>query len=71
MYDKYEYGHPNVVLSVDGVMGLYLHMTQVQPKVTYVVILLCVMMIDICIMTMIRDYAYGDCSILCALMNYM
>ena len=36
MYDKYEYGDPKVVLSVDRVMGLYLLMEQVQPRVTYV-----------------------------------
>ena len=36
MYDKYEYGDPKVVLSVDRVMGLYLHIEQVQPRVTYV-----------------------------------
>ena len=55
-YCKYEYGDPMVVLSVDGVMGLYLHMIQVKPRVTYVVILLCLMMIDIYIM-LIGDYA--------------
>ena len=50
MYDKYEYVEPKLVLSVDGVMELYLHMIQVKPRVTYVVILLCIMMIDIYIM---------------------
>ena len=36
MYDKYEHGDPKVVFSVDRVMGLYLHIAQVQPMVTYV-----------------------------------
>ena len=56
MYCKYEYGDPMVVLSVDGVMELYLHMIQVKPRVTYVVILLCLMMIDIYI-RLIGDYS--------------
>ena len=53
---KYEYSDPKVVLSVDGVMELYLHMIQVKPRVTYVVILLCLMMIDIYI-RLIGDYS--------------
>jgi len=40
MYDKYEHGDPKVVLSVDRVMGLCLHMEQVQPRVTNVITLL-------------------------------
>ena len=56
IYGKYEYGDPKVVLSVDGVLGLYIHMVQVKPRVTYVVIFLCLMMIDIYIM-LIGDYA--------------
>ena len=53
MYDKYEHVDPKVVFSVDQVMGLYLHMVKMQPRVTYVIILLYLMMIDICIMTII------------------
>lgn len=83
MYDKYEHGNPKVVLSVGKVMGLYLHMVQGQPRVTYAVILwyndldiwLCMSIISCnewyCIMTMFRDYSYGDVVIFCALMNYM
>ena len=68
---KYEYSDPKVVLSVDGVMELYLHMAQLQPSVTYLIILLCLKIIDIFIMTMIGYYSYGDVAILCSLMIYM
>ena len=40
MYDKYEHGDLKVVLSVDMVIGRYLHMPIVQLRVTCVVILL-------------------------------
>lgn len=43
MYDRYDHGSPKMILSVGRVMGPYLHMTQVQSRVTYVAMLLCLM----------------------------
>ena len=83
MYDKYEHGDPKVVLSVNRVMGLCLHMAQVQPRVTYVITLLWCGDLDIWLCMSIMscnewymhyDYVWRLCFVdvlrLC-LINYM
>ena len=84
MYHKYEHCDPKVLLSVDRFMGLCLHMTHMQPRVTYLITLLLCNDLDnwlfMSIMscnewyyskTVFRDYDYGDVIILFALMNYI